>query len=177
VLFVVAAAPAPAQPAAATLEAAHPLSPVAFLVGKWTGESRWTSAFDNASEIERTQSECALILGNAYLRCHTIFYSGDRERWQLDHIFRKGRKDPGIQARLLQSGYAGDWIYYLNPDASGQVLVAEYETETHGHQVIERYTMKPAADRNSFTQTEEVRLAAPGSPWRQTRIWTWARQK
>ena len=127
-------------------------------------------------EYQTTRTDCALILGNAYLRCHTRFFTGGRETWQLDHLFRKGRNDPGIQARLLEGGYAGDWVYYLQWDAAKQAMVAEYGTEIRGQKVVERYTLTPAADRNSLVQIEEVRLAVPGSPWQQTRRWTWIRQ-
>jgi hypothetical protein len=112
-----------------------------------------------------------MTLGNAYLRCYTRFFDKGRETWQLEHLFRKGRADPGNQARQLEGGDAGDWVYYCQWDPARKALVGEYETEVQGRKVVERYILTPAPDGNSFVQTQELRLAAPGSPWQE--VWRW----
>ena len=118
-----------------------------------------------------TRTNCDLILDNAYLRCRSRFFDGRNETWQLEQMFRKGRTDPGIQARMLEGGYAGDWVIYFRWDEARGAWIAEQDTEVRGRKVVERYTLTPAADRNSFLFTEETRLAAPGSPWQE--VWRW----
>lgn len=163
----------------AAVAADNPLTPIGFLAGEWTGESIYTPALrqETAEVRQATRTRCAFILGNAYLRCNTRFLSADGSSWHLEHQFRRGRGDPGIQARLLEEGYAGDWLYHMTWDATRQAFVADYPTEIEGRKVVERYILTPGADRNSLVQTEEVRLEPPGSPWYRTRVWTWTRQK
>jgi hypothetical protein len=178
-LVLAAAAPAQAQQAGAALPATHPLSPFAFLVGEWTGESITTTPLkpDATPERSTAKTSCELILGNAYLRCHSRFFdSGGAETWQLEQMFRKGKADPGIQARMLEAGYAGDWILYFNWDEAQRAFVATSDTEVRGQKVVERYTIVPADDRNSFLFREQTRLAPPGSPWQEVWRWTWTRR-
>ena len=160
---------------ASSLGPDHPLAPIAFLAGEWNGESLSTRPWSNQASIRQTtRTNCELILGNVYLRCDTRFLGEDGKSWQLEQQFRKGRKDAGIQARLLEEGWAGDWIYYLTWDDKRRAFVAEHDSEVDGSPVVERTIIAPSADRKVIVHTEEVRMAS-GGDWLQTRRWTWKR--
>ncbi len=160
------------------LDPSHPLTPLAFLVGEWTGESVRTpfAGQDTPVRHHGSNTSCKLILGNAYLRCASRLRDQEGSEHELEHFFRKGSADPSIQVRILEDGWAGDWVYYYTWNESRGAFVAEHQGTIAGQPVIERTTLIPAPDGATLTIIEEGRLANAPDAWQPLQRWTWTRR-
>jgi glucose/arabinose dehydrogenase len=164
----------PAGEEAAGPGPAHPLAPLAFLAGTWSGQSQILPrpGSGTAGRTETSLTGCSFILGNAYLRCLTRFTDAAGKRRQLEIQFRKGKADPAIQVRLLEQGWAGDWVFFARWDDAAQGLVGEYDEVVDGRKVVERIAITPVPDRRSFSLVEQVRPRDRKSDWREAWRWT-----
>jgi aldose sugar dehydrogenase len=167
----------PAAPPPTSLPGDHPLAPIAFLVGKWSGESRLRPLKDRgAREIAETSStDCALIHGALHLRCTTRFVRGDGKARVVEQTFSQGSAGLPVEATVVGDRWAGQSLNRFVRRAADGTLVAEVPFEEDGRKHVERITLTPAADGRSLIHTEESRPVESGE-WFETFRWTLRRK-
>jgi glucose/arabinose dehydrogenase len=168
---------APASDAA--IAADSPLAPMAYLVGRWTGVSRFTPPFTaNPKLMEETSLiDCGPVLKATYIRCTIRFYRRSDGRLRIvEHNINRDPAKPGFGVTLLDSGWPGQSHYTLNWDEAERAWVGLVPANHEGRPATERIIAKPSADRSTITHTEAIRLnSTPDAPWTETFRWTFAR--
>lgn len=172
---------APPDPAAA-IPANSPLAPIAYLVGSWTGESRFTPAFQTLkppkSLEENSAIDCVPVLRATYIRCTNRFYRKSDGRLRVvEHTINRDPAKSGFDVMTMDSNWPGKSSYTLAWDEGEQAWIALLPTDHNGQPATERMVIKPSSDRTSVLRTEAIRLnSTPNAPWIETFRWTWRRR-
>ncbi len=162
------------------IAADQPLAPMSYLIGGWTGESRFTPAFAATPTVseETSQMDCAAVVKATYIRC-TIRFNRKRDG-RLRVIEHQLNRDPakaGFDVTVIDSSWAGKSSYILSWNAAEQAWIAFVPTDHEGHPATERIMVTPSSDRTSIVHTEALRLDnSPNGPWTETFRWTLQRR-
>ena len=173
-LRLVAAASNPA------IAADSPLSAMGYLIGSWTGESRFTPPFVANPKVmdETSLVDCVPVLKATYIRCTIRFFRRSDGRLRtVEHNINRDPAKSGFNVTVLDSGWSGQSRYTLNWDESEQAWIGFVPTDHDGRPATERIVDKPSPDRTTITHTEAIRLnSAPNAPWTETFRWTFTRR-
>ncbi|WP_310467112.1 PQQ-dependent sugar dehydrogenase [Sphingomonas sp.] len=168
----------PSAPAA--IPADSPLAPMAFLVGRWAGASRFTPAFRSTpTAVEETsQIDCAPALKATYIRCTVQFHrTRDGRLRVVEHVINRDPAKPGVNVLVLDSGWPGRSSYTQDWSSAERAWIGLIPTDHDGRPATERIVVTPSADGKSLVHTESLRLdSAPNAPWTETFRWTWTRR-
>jgi glucose/arabinose dehydrogenase len=167
------------SPSSDAIAADSPLAPLSYLLGKWTGESRYTPPFETKpkSAEETSLIDCVPGLKGTYIHCTIRFHrkSDGRLRVVEHHIHRAAAKT-GFDVLLFDSSWAGQPRYTLAWDDGEKAWVGYLPADHEGGPATERIKDKPSSDRATLLHTESIRLnSAPNAAWTETFRWTWFR--
>ena len=166
-------------PHTSAVAADSPLTPIAYLVGDWTGDSVYTPPFEAAPRPakERSTIGCSSKLKATYIRCSIRFYrKRDGRLRSVEHNIHRAAVGSGFDVLLLDSSWSGQPRYTLRWDDSEQAWIGYLPSDHNGAPATERIMDKPSADRSTILHTESIRLnATPDAPWTETFRWTWRR--
>ncbi len=163
----------------AVISASHDLQLLAFLIGRWTGDSRFVPAFQTARVVEETSEiDCAPALQATYIRCTVRFYRKSDGRLRIiEHYINQDPETPGFEVQSLTSNWPGRVSYSMEWSEAEKAWVAFLPTDHDGQPATERIVEKPSPDGASMVHTEELRLqSTPDAPWTETFRWTWKRR-
>jgi glucose/arabinose dehydrogenase len=157
-----------------------PLDPLAFLVGRWTGESRFTPAFSPMPKPvdETSEMDCAPILKSTYIRCEIGFQrTPDGKSRMVEYQINRDPTKAAFNFTVIDSNWAGRSAYSHAWDEAEQAWVGMLSTTHDGHPATERIMDKPSADRSTMVHTEALRLDGDATAtWTETFRWTWTRK-
>ena len=157
-----------------------PLAPLSYLVGNWTGESRYTPPFvSNPAPAEETSLiDCQPTLKATYIRCEVRFYrKRDARLRMVEHNIKKDPANAGFEYLMFDSNWPGNTRYTVEWHDAEQAWIGYVPTDHEGKPATERIMDKPSADRLSILHTEAIRLdSAPDAPWTETFRWEWTRR-
>lgn len=161
----------------ATLDPA--LDRLAFLRGRWRGESEIRPAFrpDAQAIAERSEIDCQPALKATVLRCRSDFYRERDGRLRVVELdYTKNPAKSGYDALVRTAGWSGLSQYVLGWNEAEQSWIAFQPTDHDGKPAMERIVDKPSVDGKTLVHTEAIRLdATPDAPWTETFRWTWTR--
>ena len=162
------------------ISAASPLAPLSWLLGSWTGASRFTPAFTDTPRVSEETSliDCKPAFKGTYIRCQTRFYrTRDGRMRMVEHNIKKAPDKPGFDFLMFDSGWSGNTQYRLEWNEAEQAWVATVPTDHDGKPATERIVKRLSADGKSLLHTESIRLnSTPDVPWTETFRWTWQRR-
>jgi glucose/arabinose dehydrogenase len=168
------------RPAEAAIAADSPLAPLAWMMGRWTGTSRYTPPFTANPRVaeETSEIDCQPAFRATYIRCQIRFYrTRDGRMRSIEHNIKKAPDKAGFDYLFFDSNWSGNTRYTLAWDAAEQAWIATLPTDHDGQPATERIVDRPSADGKSVLHTESIRLnATPDSPWTETFHWTWTKQ-
>ena len=160
--------------------ASSPLAPLSYLVGRWTGEARYTPAFTPSPRIgeERSDIDCQPVFKATYIRCQVRFYrTSDGRMRMVEHNIRKAANRPGFDYLMFDSNWAGNAAYTVEWNEAEKAWVGYIKTDHDGRPATERIVDRPSADGKSLLHTESIRLdSTPDALWTETFRWTWTRR-
>ncbi|MEO7654384.1 MAG: PQQ-dependent sugar dehydrogenase [Sphingomicrobium sp.] len=160
--------------------AASPLAPMAYLIGNWSGESRFTPAFTVNPKVseETSATDCGPALKATYIRCTNRFNRTTDGRLRVvEHQINRDPAKPGFDVTVLDSGWPGRSTYTLIWSDAEQAWIASMPTTHDGRPATERIMVAPSADRSTIVHTEALRLNANANgSWTETFRWTWKRR-
>ncbi len=158
----------------------NPIASMAFLVGGWTGESRFTPAFVETPKAvdETSMMDCIPILKSTYIRCSINFHrKSDGRLRTIEHQINRDPAKPGIDVTVLDGNWPGRSSYTLLWNDTQQAWIGSLPATHDGRPATERIMDKPSADRSSMVHTEAIRIDGdPNAPWTETFRWTWKRR-
>jgi glucose/arabinose dehydrogenase len=162
------------------IAAESPLAPLSYLVGSWTGDSRFTRPFvpDPIPAEETSLIDCQPTLKATYIRCQVRFYrKRDGRLRMVEHNIKKDPARAGFEYLTFDSNWPGNGKYTVEWDDSEQAWIGYVSTDHDGKPATERIMDKPSSDRLSILHTEAIRLdSAPNAPWTETFRWEWTRR-
>lgn len=163
----------------AAIAADGPLAAMRYLVGRWTGESRYAPPFATNPKISEETSliDCAPVLNATYIRCTIRFHRKQDGRLRVvEHQINRDPAKAGFDVTVLASNWPGKSTYTLAWNEAEQAWIGFLPTDHEGRPATERIMDQPSADRTAITHTESIRLnVTPGAPWTETFRWTWTR--
>lgn len=166
-----------------TVQAVPPddlLGPIAYLVGRWTGDSRYTPPFrPGSAPVEETSLiECATTVKATYIRCAIRFFRKRDGRLRvIEYNITRDPAKHGFDVLLLDSSGPYRPSYTLTWDEAEQAWVGELPATHDGQPATERIVDKPSPDRSLILHTEYIRLnRTPDAPWTETFRWAWTRR-
>ena len=163
-----------------TLAADSPLAPMSFLIGKWTGVSRFVPAFQTERVSDETsQVECQPVFKATYIRCTVRFYrTRDGRMRMVEKNIRKAPDNPGFEYVMFDSNWAGNGQYRSVWDPAARAWIAYLKTYHEGKPATERIVDQPSPDGNTIVHIEGLRLdATPSAPYTETFRWTWTKRE
>jgi glucose/arabinose dehydrogenase len=168
-------------PGEAALAQDSPLAPLAYLVGDWTGESRYAPAFvaNPVATEETSLMNCQPEFEATYLRCRIQFHRKRDGRLRVIEydINQENPGQRGFDVTLFDSGWSGRSHYVLEWSDADQAWIALSPANHQGQPATERIMDQPSPDRSSILHTESIRLDdQPDAEWTETFRWTWTRE-
>lgn len=163
-----------------TLAADGPLAPMSFLIGKWTGVSRFVPAFQTERVSDETsQIECQPVFKATYIRCTVRFYrTRDGRMRMVEKNIRKAPDNPGFEYVMFDSNWAGNGQYRSVWDPAARAWIAYLKTYHEGKPATERIVDQPSPDGRTIVHIEGLRLdATPSAPYTETFRWTWTKRE
>jgi glucose/arabinose dehydrogenase len=162
----------------ASLPPSSPLAPMAWLVGRWKGVSKFVPAFQTERFSEETsQIDCLPAFKATYIRCSVRLYRVRDGRFRMtEKNINKVPGKAGFSVIHFDSNWHGRAEYTLQWDEAEKAWVGLLPTEHDGRPATERIVEVPSADGKSVLHTESIRLdATPAAPWTETFRWTWTK--
>ena len=157
------------------------LAPIAYLIGRWTGDSSYTPPFAADPKLmeETSLIDCVPTLEATYIRCTVRFYRKSDGRLRVvEHHINHDPAKVGFDVTVLDSSWPGKSHYTLTWDDLQQAWTGLIPSDHNGKPATELIMDKPSADRSTIVHTEAIRLkATPNAPWTDTFRWTWRRSQ
>jgi hypothetical protein len=156
-----------------------PLAPVAYFLGDWTGESRYTPPFAASPKpIDETSlMSCRPAFEATYIRCQIQFHRTQDGRLRvIEHDINHQSGKPGFQVTVFDSHWPESTHYALEWNGVEQAWMALMPSEHEGRSATERIVVKPSPDGKKILHTELIRFDdRPTDGWTETFSWSWTR--
>ena len=166
----------PSEPA---LAGDSPLAPMSYLIGSWTGISRFTPAFQTARMSDETsQIDCKPAFKATYIRCNVRFYRTRDGRFRMnERNVNKVPGQPGFSVMHVDSNWHGRAEYRMEWSEAERAWIGLLPADHQGQPATERIFEQVSADGKTVLHTESLRLnSTPDAPWTETFRWTWTRR-
>ncbi len=153
------------------------LDPLAFLIGRWSGESRFQTVGSTVVTESLSTTDCRRAVQNRYLRCTTDFVRPNGSRRVVEMSIQVGHAGGDFEVLILNGNAAAQSRYAMRWDAGSGYFVGHLPTTHGGKAATERIVVQPSADRRVLVHTEAIRVnSEPNAQWTETFRWTWRRQ-